>query len=417
MDLSMCEASENCLYRHKKFDQGKRPREEDVLQDLEQLNGARSTAANALLLNPYFCGVERVSTPFSTDSNCSSDYVGFVSRFNASSTPSSKRRRLLSGGQYGGEDSGIALTPKKQTAADESQPREQLKRQLKLSALAQPPKKKQKVTDVQQAGGIAAKQNYTTPTKRHNSSTSGIGVNSTHNNIPGNTAINASTNTSAVSNANTSANKNNRTNLLPNKSVTPVIANSIKTVLKPTVVGTLELPTTVGPVASNSGQQLDTSVVLSRIGEDKLRSICTYHTNMVRTFPKKERSPKDQERRNKNTIACRMSRRVKKLEQIALEEECKEFEAQELAMTEDMLRATAYLEQLELLIAGIQSSDDEESEIDVVNVGDENDASVVGIAAGAAPRLPQANALPSHSSRSSAFTIASLLGNNSSKNA
>ncbi|KAM7351826.1 mabiki [Cochliomyia hominivorax] len=89
-----------------------------------------------------------------------------------------------------------------------------------------------------------------------------------------------------------------------------------------------------------------TATVLPKISDDTLRSICKYHGNMVRKFPKKERSPKDQERRNKNTIACRMSRRVKKLEHIAIEEQYKEFTQQTFDIIEQSMRATAYLHEL-----------------------------------------------------------------------
>uniref|UniRef100_A0A034W1B0 BZIP domain-containing protein n=1 Tax=Bactrocera dorsalis TaxID=27457 RepID=A0A034W1B0_BACDO len=419
MDLSMHDNAENQLYRHKKFDHGKRPREEDVLQELDQLNRDRRSPPNTILLNPHFYGVERATTPFSTDSNCSSEYMGFVSRFNATSTPSSKRPRLMSSGTCGtsnpsSEDSGVVtLTPKKGVAASVSQLGQQRKRQLKPSLLAQPSKKKQKTVQ-----GDGAKQNYTTPKKPGNNSSSGD--NSAISPITGSSVINVSANTSAIS---TLAIKGNKTNL-SNKGVSPVSANSIKAVLKPTEVGTLELPKGADSLVNSSDPQLDASAVLSRISEDKLRSICTFHTNMVRQFPKKERSPKDQERRNKNTIACRMSRRIKKLEQIAVEEECKELEQQHEAMTEEILRATAYLDQLELLMAQTQISDDDESEIDVVNISDERcdtpataSASKLHNKPVGVPMLPPPVMGPASRIKPHPFSIAGLLGNLSPINA
>lgn len=413
MDLSMHERAEDYLYRHKKFDQGKRPRDEDLLQDLEQLNRACSSPANALLLTSYFHRVERFSTPFSTDSNCSSEYVGFVRHLNASSTPSSKRQHVLSGGQFSIsnpiQDSGVSLTPKKQVAANKSLPSHQIRCLLKPSSLAQPPYRKQKIVKVQ-AGGISKKQNYTIARKRYDKSNcSGL---STTDICSDSSDINTPSNASGVISSVTKV----------NKSVSPVSANSIKAVMKPTEVGTLELPTIADPVANNSGQQLDASAVLSRIGEDKLRSICTFHRNMVRKFPKKERSLKDQQRRNKNTIACRMSRRIKKLEQIAFEEECKEVEQQQQAMMEEMLRATAYLDQLELLMAHTHISDNEETEIDVVNVGDESESvtdstSKLNNKTGSVHMLPSAVTLPTTSIKSHPFSIACLLGNTSAINA
>ncbi|XP_037808938.1 protein Mabiki-like [Lucilia sericata] len=88
------------------------------------------------------------------------------------------------------------------------------------------------------------------------------------------------------------------------------------------------------------------AAILPKISDDTLRNICKYHGNMVRKFPKKERSAKDQERRDKNTIACRMSRRVKKLEHIAIEEQYKEFSQQTFDIIEQSMRATAYLHEL-----------------------------------------------------------------------
>jgi len=86
------------------------------------------------------------------------------------------------------------------------------------------------------------------------------------------------------------------------------------------------------------------------ISPEALRDICKYHGNMVRKFPKKERTPKDQDRRNKNTIACRMSRRVKKLENLAVEEQYKEFTSQHLKIVEQSMRANAYFHHLNQLV-------------------------------------------------------------------
>ncbi|XP_065356482.1 protein Mabiki-like [Calliphora vicina] len=93
------------------------------------------------------------------------------------------------------------------------------------------------------------------------------------------------------------------------------------------------------------------AAILPKISDETLRSICKYHGNMVRKFPKVERTPKDQERRNKNTLACRMSRRVKKLEHIAIEEQYKEFSQQTFDIIEQSMRSTAYLHELMQLLS------------------------------------------------------------------
>ncbi|XP_030377196.1 protein Mabiki [Scaptodrosophila lebanonensis] len=98
--------------------------------------------------------------------------------------------------------------------------------------------------------------------------------------------------------------------------------------------------------SSSSSLPSPSSSELPKISADTLRDICKYHGNMVRKFPKKDRTPKDQERRNKNTIACRMSRRVKKLEHLAIEEQYKHFSAEHLKIVEQSMRATAYFNHL-----------------------------------------------------------------------
>uniref|UniRef100_A0A1A9VIU9 BZIP domain-containing protein n=1 Tax=Glossina austeni TaxID=7395 RepID=A0A1A9VIU9_GLOAU len=91
--------------------------------------------------------------------------------------------------------------------------------------------------------------------------------------------------------------------------------------------------------------------LLPRLNDEMLSNIYKYHANMVRKFPKKERSPKDQKRRDKNTIACRMSRRSKKLEQLLIEEQYREFSEKNFAIEEQTIRANAYLIELNKLIS------------------------------------------------------------------
>ncbi|EDV58717.1 protein Mabiki [Drosophila erecta] len=83
---------------------------------------------------------------------------------------------------------------------------------------------------------------------------------------------------------------------------------------------------------------------------EAIQDIFKYHVNMVRKFPKKERSPKDQERRNKNTIACRMSRRKKKFDDLQIEQQYKECSTEHLKIAEQSLRARVYLNHLKQLV-------------------------------------------------------------------
>ncbi|XP_017075216.1 protein Mabiki [Drosophila eugracilis] len=88
----------------------------------------------------------------------------------------------------------------------------------------------------------------------------------------------------------------------------------------------------------------------SPIMTEAIQDIFKYHVNMVRKFPKKERSPKDQERRNKNTIACRMSRRKKKIDDLQIEQHYKECSIEHLKIAEQSLRARVYLNHLKQLV-------------------------------------------------------------------
>ncbi|KAH8255438.1 hypothetical protein KR038_002949 [Drosophila bunnanda] len=88
----------------------------------------------------------------------------------------------------------------------------------------------------------------------------------------------------------------------------------------------------------------------SPISVNAIRDICKYHVNMVRKFPKKERTPKEQERRDKNTMACRLSRRKKKIDDLEVKEEYDQFLKTHHEMAEQSLRAKVYLDQLKLLV-------------------------------------------------------------------
>ncbi|XP_065356484.1 protein Mabiki-like [Calliphora vicina] len=105
------------------------------------------------------------------------------------------------------------------------------------------------------------------------------------------------------------------------------------------------------PFTSSAVAVPPAAAILPKISDETLRSICKYHGNMVRKYPKVQRSAKDQERRDKNTLACRMSRRVKKLEHIAIEEQYKEFSQQTFDIVEQSMRSTAYLHELMQLLS------------------------------------------------------------------
>ncbi|XP_055850669.1 uncharacterized protein LOC129915214 [Episyrphus balteatus] len=96
---------------------------------------------------------------------------------------------------------------------------------------------------------------------------------------------------------------------------------------------------------------------LPAIPREAYEDICKFRSNMVRKFPKKERSIKEQERRDKNTYACRKSRRVKKIEQVAVEEEYKNYKNANLRMAEYAIRAAAYFKELTKMTAEAAASE------------------------------------------------------------
>ncbi|KAH8285782.1 hypothetical protein KR018_003704 [Drosophila ironensis] len=103
--------------------------------------------------------------------------------------------------------------------------------------------------------------------------------------------------------------------------------------------------------ASESSSISSTSFqAVGQVNADAIHDILKYHVNMVRTFPKKERSPKEQDRRNKNTIACRMSRRKKKFDDLQIEQQYKEFTSEHLKIAEQSVRAKVYLNYLNQLV-------------------------------------------------------------------
>lgn len=93
-------------------------------------------------------------------------------------------------------------------------------------------------------------------------------------------------------------------------------------------------------------KQLKYNVPEVKISQETLAEICKYHKNMARKYPSKVRSPRDQEKRDKNTIACRMSRRLKKLEEVAIEEQYKECKDKYLSNLLETQKIVLYMKEL-----------------------------------------------------------------------
>lgn len=100
------------------------------------------------------------------------------------------------------------------------------------------------------------------------------------------------------------------------------------------------------PIYTSPEPSMKYDVPEIKISQETLAEICKYHKNMARKYPNKVRSAKDQEKRDKNTIACRMSRRLKKLEEVAIEEQYKESKEKYLANLLETQRVVLYMKEL-----------------------------------------------------------------------
>lgn len=67
----------------------------------------------------------------------------------------------------------------------------------------------------------------------------------------------------------------------------------------------------------------------------------TYHANMVRRVPKL-RSPKAQQRRDRNTLACLLSRRARHAKEVVVEQEYKEYRKKHEDTLQQQIRLSLY---------------------------------------------------------------------------
>lgn len=68
----------------------------------------------------------------------------------------------------------------------------------------------------------------------------------------------------------------------------------------------------------------------------------TYHANMVRSQAPRLRCPKAQQRRDRNTLACLLSRRARKAKQVVLEEQYEQYRLQHEANLQQQIRLSLY---------------------------------------------------------------------------
>ncbi|KAH8285754.1 hypothetical protein KR018_002005 [Drosophila ironensis] len=75
--------------------------------------------------------------------------------------------------------------------------------------------------------------------------------------------------------------------------------------------------------------------------------VSQYHANMVRRPQSpRQRSPKEQERRDRNTLACLLSRRAKQAQEERMAREYEHFRNRHAAMLEQQMRLGLYYRQL-----------------------------------------------------------------------
>uniref|UniRef100_A0A1A9ZLG2 BZIP domain-containing protein n=1 Tax=Glossina pallidipes TaxID=7398 RepID=A0A1A9ZLG2_GLOPL len=94
------------------------------------------------------------------------------------------------------------------------------------------------------------------------------------------------------------------------------------------------------------------TIPLPDIEEETIKKICEHKEKMKRKFPSKERSAKEQARRNKNTEACRVTRKMRQLKQIALEEEYRRDYEENMKISEELSRTHMYWHALLRLMNG-----------------------------------------------------------------
>lgn len=106
-----------------------------------------------------------------------------------------------------------------------------------------------------------------------------------------------------------------------------------------------ELPQVKRKTNSKSVQINKTKGILE-ISKSKMSEICKYNKNMARKHPVINRSKQAQEQRDKNTTACRVTRRAKKVQELIIEEEYKESLRMHDEAIDEILRSIHYIQLL-----------------------------------------------------------------------
>ncbi|XP_073821509.1 uncharacterized protein [Musca autumnalis] len=95
-----------------------------------------------------------------------------------------------------------------------------------------------------------------------------------------------------------------------------------------------------------SALHLSTKEGVFQVSQQVINKVCRYHGNMARQHPQRERSMEEQIKRERNTEACRLTRRAKKLEEMLVEQQYRErLEANEKVL-EASIRSILYMKAL-----------------------------------------------------------------------
>ncbi|KAM7351756.1 uncharacterized protein ACRADG_004492 [Cochliomyia hominivorax] len=96
----------------------------------------------------------------------------------------------------------------------------------------------------------------------------------------------------------------------------------------------------------NNSLHFNTSEGVFQVSQQVISKVCRYHGNMARHHPQRERSMEEQIKRERNTEACRLSRRAKKLEEMLVEQQYRERLMTNEKVLEASLRSILYMKAL-----------------------------------------------------------------------
>ncbi|KAH8381141.1 hypothetical protein KR200_004133 [Drosophila serrata] len=86
-----------------------------------------------------------------------------------------------------------------------------------------------------------------------------------------------------------------------------------------------------------------TSPIPAGKSHGSIPAVSQYHANMVRhSQAKRQRSPKEQQRRDRNTLACLLSRRAKQAQEERMGQQYEQYRRHHAAMLEQQVRLSLY---------------------------------------------------------------------------